>query len=199
LSHQVEYALQIFFFTVYRFGSSLDGRHEVQRRIVRIGGKNRAKTKNNGDAGYRSPYLSHAKRALYHLSYIPCWAIQILRLFIPYHLWLLGTALLFTSRRLVNTPSECSWGTGSTERLLMSSMLDPHEGSPSAIMQAWTCKSESNNAAVPRWNRPASCNKTPHACPSFPWMMQIAEQASKKTPAYAYCIFQTQNGPAQIK
>ena len=25
----------------------------------------------HGDAGYRSPYLSHAKRALYHLSYIP--------------------------------------------------------------------------------------------------------------------------------
>ena len=25
-----------------------------------------------GDAGYWSPYLSHAKRALYHLSYIPC-------------------------------------------------------------------------------------------------------------------------------
>uniref|UniRef100_A0A7N2L007 Uncharacterized protein n=1 Tax=Quercus lobata TaxID=97700 RepID=A0A7N2L007_QUELO len=25
----------------------------------------------SGDAGYRSPYLSHAKRALYHLSYIP--------------------------------------------------------------------------------------------------------------------------------
>ena len=24
-----------------------------------------------GDAGHRSPYLSHAKRALYHLSYIP--------------------------------------------------------------------------------------------------------------------------------
>ena len=24
-----------------------------------------------GDAGYRSPYLSHATRALYHLSYIP--------------------------------------------------------------------------------------------------------------------------------
>ena len=24
-----------------------------------------------GDSGYRSPYLSHAKRALYHLSYIP--------------------------------------------------------------------------------------------------------------------------------
>ena len=25
----------------------------------------------NGEVGYRSPYLSHAKRALYHLSYIP--------------------------------------------------------------------------------------------------------------------------------
>ena len=27
--------------------------------------------KNFGDGGYRSPYLSHAKRALYHLSYVP--------------------------------------------------------------------------------------------------------------------------------
>ena len=27
--------------------------------------------KNNGDAGYRSPCPSHAKRMLYHLSYIP--------------------------------------------------------------------------------------------------------------------------------
>ena len=25
----------------------------------------------DGDGGYRSPYLPHAKRALYHLSYIP--------------------------------------------------------------------------------------------------------------------------------
>ena len=25
----------------------------------------------NGVAGYRSPYLSHAKRALYHVSYDP--------------------------------------------------------------------------------------------------------------------------------
>ena len=24
-----------------------------------------------GEVGHRSPYLSHAKRALYHLSYIP--------------------------------------------------------------------------------------------------------------------------------
>ena len=29
------------------------------------------KKKSFGDAGYRSPYLSHAKRALYHLSYVP--------------------------------------------------------------------------------------------------------------------------------
>jgi hypothetical protein len=29
------------------------------------------KRKKHGDAGYRSPCLSHAKRALYHLSYIP--------------------------------------------------------------------------------------------------------------------------------
>ncbi|KAK9000195.1 hypothetical protein V6N11_080699 [Hibiscus sabdariffa] len=28
--------------------------------------------KENGDAGDRTPCLSHAKRALYHLSYIPC-------------------------------------------------------------------------------------------------------------------------------
>ena len=30
-----------------------------------------AETKTFGDGGYRSPYLSHAKRALYHLSYVP--------------------------------------------------------------------------------------------------------------------------------
>ena len=29
-------------------------------------------SKEFGDAGYRSPCLSHAKRALYHLSYTPC-------------------------------------------------------------------------------------------------------------------------------
>ena len=28
-------------------------------------------TKKFGGAGHRSPYLSHAKRALYHLSYTP--------------------------------------------------------------------------------------------------------------------------------
>ena len=30
--------------------------------------------KNFGDGGYRSPYLSHAKRALYHLSYVPSYS-----------------------------------------------------------------------------------------------------------------------------
>ena len=25
----------------------------------------------NGDVGYRSPYLLHAKRTLYHMTYIP--------------------------------------------------------------------------------------------------------------------------------
>ena len=40
----------------------------------------------NGEVGYRSPYLSHAKRALYHLSYIPfvLFSCAILyQLFIP--------------------------------------------------------------------------------------------------------------------
>ena len=34
-------------------------------------------SKSFGDAGHRSPYLSHAKQALYHLSYIP----------VPFNLW----------------------------------------------------------------------------------------------------------------
>jgi hypothetical protein len=35
-----------------------------------------------GDMGYRSPHLSHAKRALYHLSYIPLHASLALLLLI---------------------------------------------------------------------------------------------------------------------
>ena len=34
-------------------------------------GKIKIQRKGFGDAGYRSRYLSHAKRALYHLSYTP--------------------------------------------------------------------------------------------------------------------------------
>ena len=30
-----------------------------------------------GDGGYRSPYLSHAKRALYHLSYVPSYCFNV--------------------------------------------------------------------------------------------------------------------------
>ena len=52
----------------YEEWSVLVGRKEPQKQ-----NKN-----NNGDAGYRSPYLSHAKRALYHLSYIPCWPFVLL-------------------------------------------------------------------------------------------------------------------------
>ena len=34
--------------------------------------------KKNGGEGYRSPYLSHAKRALYHLSYTPiCFTLKV--------------------------------------------------------------------------------------------------------------------------
>ena len=37
----------------------------------------------DGGAGYRSRYLSHAKRALYHLSYAPVlYLLLILRLYI---------------------------------------------------------------------------------------------------------------------
>ena len=34
----------------------------------------------NGGAGHRSPYLSHAKRALYHLSYTPNGSHEILHM-----------------------------------------------------------------------------------------------------------------------
>ena len=37
-----------------------------------------------GDAGYRSPYLSHAKRALYHLSYIP-WSLIDYSIIAPFY------------------------------------------------------------------------------------------------------------------
>ena len=37
---------------------------------------------NFGDAGYRSRYLSHAKRALYHLSYTPCLQMSVLEVYL---------------------------------------------------------------------------------------------------------------------
>ena len=42
-------------------------------RVIWNANKKRTWKKRFGDAGYRSPYFSHAKRALYHLSYIPLW------------------------------------------------------------------------------------------------------------------------------
>ena len=59
-----------------------------------------------GDMGYRSPHLSHAKRALYHLSYIPLSGVQIhfflitrlnTRSKITYYLKQLATFLVFSS------------------------------------------------------------------------------------------------------
>ena len=44
----------------------------LYRYVVAIGIANHTpEPKKVGGAGYRSPYLSHAKRALYHLSYTP--------------------------------------------------------------------------------------------------------------------------------
>ncbi|KAK4423246.1 hypothetical protein Salat_1907400 [Sesamum alatum] len=44
-----------------------------QSRTARVSSIEEKKLKSTtiGDAGYQSPYLSHAKRAFYHLSYIP--------------------------------------------------------------------------------------------------------------------------------
>ena len=44
-----------------------------KKKKKKVGGGGGGPPKKIGDAGYRSPYLSHAKRALYHLSYIPNW------------------------------------------------------------------------------------------------------------------------------
>ena len=48
-------------------------RQEIQNKHVGLqtGNIQGAKSNQVGGAGYRSRYLSHAKRALYHLSYAP--------------------------------------------------------------------------------------------------------------------------------
>ena len=33
-------------------------------------------SKKSGEEGHRSPYLAHAKRALYHLSYVPAESVN---------------------------------------------------------------------------------------------------------------------------
>ena len=54
--------------------------NEKRRGIGKKTGLKKEKEKTGGE-GYRSPYLSHAKRALYHLSYT------------PFHFWLPTTLL----------------------------------------------------------------------------------------------------------
>ena len=49
--------------------SFADEKRQQKKKIQKRWKKNC--NKKYGDAGYRSPYLSHAKRALYHLSYTP--------------------------------------------------------------------------------------------------------------------------------
>ena len=65
----VEY-LSLFFFCCYGgvgFCHNMEGvPPSTARAAIKILGR-----KTFGDGGYRSPYLSHAKRALYHLSYVP--------------------------------------------------------------------------------------------------------------------------------
>jgi hypothetical protein len=67
--------------------------------------KKKLKNKKFGDAGYRSPYLSHAKRALYHLSYIPMLVSYVLLFYFIYSnsapklpMSLAGSAVLVTQR-----------------------------------------------------------------------------------------------------
>ena len=52
----------------------------------------------DGDAGDRTPCLSHAKRALYHLSYIPCCDLSLReQIYLNnIHILLHGLLLLFT-------------------------------------------------------------------------------------------------------
>ena len=62
------------YFFVLPITTDLERSVRTKRRSMRreegLGSELRRK-KSCGDGGYRSPYLSHAKRALYHLSYVP--------------------------------------------------------------------------------------------------------------------------------
>ena len=61
--------------------------HQTPNRIVEA-------SKTFGDAGHRSPYLSHAKQALYRLSYIP----------VPFKLWaIFWTKAMYISFRFVTS------------------------------------------------------------------------------------------------
>ena len=56
-------------------------------KIIKNNRGNMGEKKENGGEGHRSPYLSHAKRALYHLSYTPSkLSFQIVHINILYSL-----------------------------------------------------------------------------------------------------------------
>ena len=71
-----------------------------------------------GDAEYRSPYLSHAKRALYHLSYIPLdkwWGSGLCFAFSVSHLTKVALLRSVKQSRVsvsVTNPRQLSWQSG---------------------------------------------------------------------------------------
>ena len=94
-------------------------------------------SKNFGDAGYRSPYLSHAKRALYHLSYIPCYAHHVDLCQIVFHghgnwrkvgldqfLCLLKPTCHITFDSSVGRAVDCSWKIADIHRSLVQIRLE---------------------------------------------------------------------------
>ena len=74
-----------------------------------------------GGAGYRSRYLSHAKRALYHLSYAPV------------ILWFLHNKVLLLSRLFASLllPPTLMWRVNRTSEVLNG--FDAHLGPPSGL------------------------------------------------------------------
>lgn len=53
------------------FSDEINLHIECRVQLLQAIGPIRFRSDSIGDAGYQFPYLSHAKEALYHLSYIP--------------------------------------------------------------------------------------------------------------------------------
>ena len=81
-----------------------------------------------GDAGHRSPYLSHAKRALYHLSYIP---------------------VEETGRYYLMKPFVCYWNSWTESPIAYRCIIGPRCGS--SIHVFLTCHSLALPIDMPRW------------------------------------------------
>ena len=81
-----------------------------------------------GDAGHRSPYLSHAKRALYHLSYIP---------------------VEKTGRYYLMKLFVCSWNSWTESPMAYRCIIGPRCGS--SIHVFLTCHSLALPIDMPRW------------------------------------------------